>query len=344
MDVGLLSVEGAVFHQVPTKGALVNDGAAPVLSTAESSLDAQLQAFLRDRLTRTFAQAMQPVRRDPDTASPTPDLVTIALSTVGDPDIVSPFALLPSLLLEVQAHNSPQGLLAIVRGSCGPNKVVILMKVEHERGLSFETTTVNGQTRVEVVIENDLVLTDKTEVFKAAIFYLDQGDLAGYVTDEQSGSAARGPSHYWLSDFLGCEWANDVDVLTLNWIKAIERVVRSDIADPAHKSALTSALHAELTSNRSTITPQNFIADHVPPAVQDAARQRLSDHGVPLRRFPKSAAIAQANARATKKIRFESGVVVTMPIGTEPEITPVELANGGLEHVLTVRGKIRSVD
>lgn len=345
VDVGLLVVEGAVFHQVPAKNVPAADGGAPhaVHSNAESTLDPRLELFLRDRLTRTFAHAMQPVRRDENSSSVTPDLVIAALGDQGTADIVLPFQPLADLLLEVQAHNSPQGLLAVIRGSCGGQRVIVLMKVEQERGLSFETQDIDGVTRVEVVIEDGLVLTDKTEVFKAGLLFIEDDELHGFVTDDQSGSVYRGPSsHYWLSDFLGCEWANDVDVMTRNWIKGIQRLIKSDVSDPAQKSALTAALHAELTSNRANIMPRTFIEDHVPQDLQDRAIERLRDAGVPNRRFKKSRTVANASP-STKRIVFNNGVMVTMPVDAEPEISQ-STVDGDTQDVLTIRGKISRVE
>ena len=337
-------MEGAVFHQVPAKNAKSADGgpAAPVHSDAESTLDARLEMFLRDRLMRTFKQAMQSVRRDEESQSVTPDLVETALKSACAPDIVKPFQPLPELLCEVQAHNSPQGLLAIIRGTCGNQRVLVLMKVEQERGLSFETRNVLGVARVEVVVEDGLVLTDKTEIFKAGLFFMEDDELHGYVTDDQSGSVYRGPSsRYWLSDFLGCKWANDVDVVTRNWIKGIQRLIKSDVSDPARKSALTSALHAELSSNRNSITPQTFIDDHVPEELQDRAIVRLREAGVPNRLFPKSRNVADSSP-TIKRFEFDTGVTVTMPIADEPSIEEIQI-DGDTQHVLTLRGRITRV-
>lgn len=346
IDVGLLSIDGAIFHQVPARNSPIPEGEtlAPVLSTVESNLDATLEFFLRDRVTRTFSHAQQPVLRDEDSDSPTPDLVTSALAGATPPNIVGPFQPLAHLLLDVQAHNSPKGLLAIIRGACGATPVLVIVKVEQERGLSFDTITENGETRVEVVVEDGLVFTDKTEVFKSAIFYIDGGgELQGLITDDQSGSTYSGPvSQYWLSDFLGCKYRNSVDVLTRSWIKATNRLVKSDISDPKQKSDVLAALHAELASNRANINPKAFIRDHVPADLQDDALQRLLNEGAPTTSFPKSPDVANS-APSRKKMYFESGYEVSMPSETEPDLT-VEAIDGQEIHTLTIRGRIRRVE
>lgn len=344
IDVGLLKIDGAVFHQVPARNMPGPDGTPlqPVLSTVESTLDGRLEFFLRDRLTRTFGEAAQPVIRDDDTASPTPDLVIAALEAGASADIVTPFHPLPALLLEVQAHNSPRGLLSVIRGTCGTTPIIVLVKVEQERGLSFDTIEDHGEVRVEVVIEDGLVLTDKTEVFKAALFHLEDDALVGLLTDDQTGSVYKGPSsQYWLTDFLGCRYSREADVMTRAWIKGTERLIRSDLADPAEKDAVLSAMLVELASNRNAIDPKQFIRNHVPEHAQDTALERLAREGAPRTRFPKSRDVSRG-APTKKRLVFDTGYEVTMPAEATPDLS-TEVVDDTEVDVLTIRGRIRRV-
>jgi hypothetical protein len=341
IDIALLEITGAVFHQVPTKATSEGKASRPMLSTAESTLESRLELFLRDRLTRTFSRAAQPVVRDEAVASPTPDIVTSALQA-GVANIVEPFHPLPALLLDVQAHNSPEGLLAVIRGACGPTPVVVLVKVEQERGMSFETVGSGDDVRVEVVIEEGLVFTDKTDVFKAAIFYLDDGELAGYLTDDQTGSIYHGPaSLYWLGGFLGCKYQVGPDVQTRAWIKGIERLVRSDLGDPVDQDRVFSAMLVELQSNERQIDPERFIERYVPEDAHDRALERLRDAGAPTRRFVKSQDVG-TQAPKKKRFVFDGGFQVTMPADAVPDLSKDEV-DGVEVDVLTIRGHIQSV-
>lgn len=344
IDIGMLKIDGAVFHAVPARDTPGPDGAPmePVLSTVESTLDGQLEFFLRDRVTRTFKEAAQPIARNEDVDTPTPDLIANALAVGAAADIVLPFHPLPALLMEVQAHNSPKGLLSVIRGTCGTTRVLVIVKVEQERGLSFQTFTEDGEVRVEVVIEDGLVFTDKTEVFKAAIFYIEDGALVGMLTDDQTGSIYKGPSSlYWLTDFLGCRYSSEADVMTRSWIKATERLVKSDLTDPAERDAVLSAMLTELRSNRNAIDPNRFIRNYVPPHASDTARQRLFDAGAPTTRFQKSRDVS-SKAPTKKRLVFDTGFEVTMPADAVPDLTK-ELVGNEVVDVLTIRGRIRRV-
>jgi len=344
VDVGLLKIDAAIFHRVPARNTFEPDGtvAQPVLSTVESNLDGQLEFFLRDRLTRTFTEAAQPVARDEEIATPTPDLVVEALAAGVKADIVKPFHPLPALLLEVQAHNSPKGLLAVIRGSCGSMRVLVLVKVEQERGLSFATSTEGGEVRVEVVIEDGLVLTDKTDVFKAVLFYMEDEKLVGLLTDDQTGSIYKGPSSlYWLRDFLGCRYSREADVMTRAWIRATERLIRSDLTDAAEKDAVLSSMLAELASNRNVIDPKRFIENHIPQPAKDNARRRLENEGAPTTTFPKSRNVSH-KAPTKKRLLFDSGYEVTMPADASPDLDK-QTVDGKELDVLTIRGHIRYV-
>jgi hypothetical protein len=344
IDVALLKIEAAVFHQVPTRTMVNPDGsqAQPIVATVESSLDTKLRFFLRDRLERAFKGAAQPIVRDDDASSPTPDLVAEGLATGAATDIVTPFGPLPHLLLAVQAHNSPQGLLSIVRGTCGAAAILAVLKVEQERGLSFETRIQGDEVSVEVAIEEGLVLTDKTELFKSALFYLDNGELAGYVTDDQTGSVFRGPSsEYWLREFLGCRYQRDFDVMTRSWIKATERLIKSDIADAAGRDYVLTAMLTELGANRNDIDPRRFIDNYVPDEYKDAAVARLAAQGAPTTRFRKSRDVSD-QAPKKKVFVFTDGTEVKVPTDVSPELSTEEVDGEQLD-VLTIRGHIRTV-
>ncbi|HLG00303.1 MAG TPA: hypothetical protein VI916_07520 [Acidimicrobiia bacterium] len=344
IDVGLLAIDGAVFHQVPAgaRSSPAGDSPEPVLSTVESKLDGRLQFFLRDRLTRTFMHAAQPIIRDEDIQTPTPELVRTALEAGAEADIVSPFHALPARLLDVQAHNSPRGLLAVIRGACGTTRVVILVKVEQERGLSFDTFKEGSEVRVEVVIEDGLVFTDKTEIFKAALFYMEDAALVGLLTDDQTGSVYKGPSSlFWVREFLGCRYSREADVMTRAWIRATQRLIKSDLVAPEDKDSVLSAMLAELASNRTTIDPSRFIANYVPEAAQDDARQRLLNEGASATRFPKSREVS-SRAPTRKKLEFDTGYEVTMPADLTPDLGK-ETLDGEELDVLTIRGHLRRV-
>jgi hypothetical protein len=318
-----------------------------VRSTVESTLDSRLELFLRDRLSSALRNAAQPIRRDSDSLSPLPDIVVTALDAAASgtkPDIVVPFHPLADLLLDVQSHVSPRGLLTLVRGHCGKIPVVVIAKVEEERGLSFSTNEKNGQVRVEVEIEDGLVLTNKTGVFKSALLYVDERDqLVGFVTDDQAGSVYDRPtSNYWLADFLGCEHSRDEDVATRYWLKATKQFANVDLKDdPVARSNVLRAMSTELQSNERNIDPQRFIRDHVPLDSQDDARNRLRSNGAPTRTFAKSEAVA-TSAPTTHRYVFDNGFEVKVPADTEPDITH-ETINGVEETVLTVRGHLRTV-
>lgn len=210
--------------------------------------------------------------------------------------------------------------------------------------MSFETIEDGDERRVEVVIEDGLVFTDKTDVFKAAIFYLDPGgNLAGYLTDDQTGSIYRGPaSIYWLSDFLGCKYEVGPDVTTRAWIRAMEQLVRTDIKDPVQKDRVLSAMLVELQANTNHIDPQGFIQNHVPDGAQDQAMTRLRQQGAPTRQFAKSQDVS-SQAPTKKKVLFDNGISVTMPAEVVPDIS-TETVDGEDVDVLTIRGRIRRVE
>ncbi len=346
-DIGLLEVTGAVFHQVPRRNPRAGPAVDAVLSTSESTLEPRLRSFLRDRVTGSMRESAQPVIPLDEPSSPVPSLTSAWLQGAG-PEIVEAFSELPDLLLRCQAHNSPPGLFAVLRCQIGESPAVAFLKVEHERGLSFDTITSGDDLRIELVIEEGLVLTEKTRVFKAAVFFLDSGSddqeplLHGLVTDDQSGSMYKGPSsQFWLDDFLGCRYSREADVQTRDWIRATQRTIQSDVLSPRAKDAALSALRAELASNRNTIDPRRFIEDYLPAESQDQALTRLRSIGAPTSAFRKSRQVSNAAPRR-KTFHFDNELKVSMPNDVAPELY-VEDVDGRQVDVMTIRGRIHSV-
>lgn len=352
MDIGRLQIEGAIFHQIPAGSARAGDPGSLgrlVLTTSETELDERLTSFLLLSLGTTFDEAAQPVIPLSDEELeqdeiPTPEWMIDWLEG-DDEDVVALSRPAAERLRDVQAPNSPEGVFAVVRGALAGERVLAMLKVEQERGLSIQVTELpGGEVTVEVTVEEGLMLTDKTTVFKAAVFRLgDDGGLRGHVTDDQTGDMLRkGPaSHFWLRDFLGCRFARAADVQTREWLKAMETVVRTDLDLAEDKEAVSEALRSELRSNKKQINPEQFIQEHVPVERQDAARNRLQQRGAPVRTFTKSRDVSGA-LKAFKVYEWTNGVRVRLPDDVDADVKTQDL-DGDPVDVMTIRGVLKSV-
>jgi hypothetical protein len=346
INLNLLKLEGVIFHQVPqNKGA--DSKETPVLSDAEQPTSSRLEFYLRDQIVATFSRSRQRVEPDEDQDStlPTACIDLLVPSNGKAIDDVNAFVEFSrgaaQLLYERQRGNAPDGLLVVGRGTVGDKAVICLAKLEQQAGLSFEVVEQDGGQVVQVALEDGLVLTDDTAVFKAAIFTLagtkKARTLDGIVSDEQSGKVYEAPvSAYWLRTFLGCKYANSADVQTRAFVKAITDVINHDIADFADRDLAHSALTAELHNNKTAIDPSDWIETNLPLPVQDKAIQRLADAGAPTTAFPKGQEVVE-HAPKNTWFEFSDGTRLKVPIDHE-----VQLDKGTEDNVdvLTVRGKI----
>ena len=349
LDLGLLKVDGVIFHHIPQRSWDAEEAAAsgPILSDKEQSVGSRLEFYLRDQVTKTFLQSSQAVKADPDLTSILPTAIQGLLhANPGGEGFVDSFIELTKtaagLLFEEQHPNAPSGLMVFLRGSLGARSVLCVAKLEQQSGLSFDVVEVDGVQTVTVALEDGLVLTEKTEVFKAAVFALDDStsdELEGLVSDEQSGNLYRAPiTDYWLRGFLGCKYANESAVQTRAFIKAVTTAINQDIEDIEVRDKAFDALAVELASNRRTISPKSWIKDHIDSEDQDRVLGRLREAGVWASSFPKSSEVAD-HAPKFKWYEFSDGRKVKVPADRTVELeTFGEESNK--EDVLTIRGKI----
>lgn len=109
-------------------------------------------------------------------------------------------------LYEQQPGDSPEGLLAVMLGTIRNNPAVAVMKLQKLAGLQVrEAQTEEGMRTLTVEILSELMLTEKTRVFKVAVFVKDADNVIhGRVSDEQLGSNAGGGVAPFFMHVLGC--------------------------------------------------------------------------------------------------------------------------------------------
>lgn len=347
IELGLLQVNGLIFHHIPARPGGIDPASegGPVLSAKQHAMPDKLEFYIRDQVARTFLRSSQAVSVDQDADSVVPVQVATCLGTMDNSSgtarvFVSVSQTIATQLYNCQHGNAPSGLLVVAHGTAGGNQVLIIAKLEQQSGLSFEVEQVRGIQTVQVALEDGLVLTDKTEVFKAAVFVLNSSsELEGVVSDEQSGNVYSAPiTDYWLRAFLGCKYANSADVQTRAFIKGVNSAINSDISDINERDRAFDALGVELASNRRVIKPQKWVEENIAADSRDAVMARLREAGVPTSQFPKSAEVAE-RAPKYRWYEFSDGRKVKVPLDREVELV-THGEDSSKEDVLTMRGKI----
>src|SRR5262249_26389674 len=182
-----------------------------------------------------------------------------------------------------------------------------------EHGVRVRSQKVGGRSTLSVHHIKDLMLTEKTRVFKIGLFIgvEDHEDPDILVCDQQR-QFSDAVAAFFISDFLGCRLAAEPHVLTRDFMECVELWINTEVTDAARKSKYELALLAELGSNRRTLTPRAFAHDYLDPHDRDRLISSLNRSGAPIDRFRKDLALVQRRL-ARVRFDFDNKVAVIAP-------------------------------
>ena len=309
-DLGRLEIIRIILHGIPSGRS--NGTTEPDLSEIESQLTPTVRNRFTQKMSATLARNSYPVLFD-DTAET--DVPEIVLSTfVGSTgSFISNSQRLAKLLYESQHPNSPSGLLAVADTEIEGLPSLAILKLEHESGTRVAQDTYQGKPTFGVEYLENLVLTEKTRVFKAGLFVQEGQTLEtveGLVSDNQASHWAKNPvASFFLRQYLGCKLQEDPQVTTQRFFNAAEEWVNNDVPDPDKKAQYEIAILAELKGNDTTLRPRAFAERHLDVGDRHRFVGHLGDRTVPDRTFQKDITlIASRMKRVTMDL--ESGIAI----------------------------------
>jgi hypothetical protein len=278
---------------------------APKLSEALTPLDRESSHFLEGKFLEAFDEANDIVRMD-DPVSPVPSL--IQQFHAGQLSLLDMSQLIAERLQEVQSGVTSDGLLLVGRATRERDRLLVIAKMEHERGARAEPRTDElGRSVYQIEVLNDLFLTSKTRVFKVAVFddrCADIGNFRGRLSDSQS--PGRQLADYFLHDFLGCERARRAEVITQDFFRTVSRKSRG--MQPNERAKVYVAMVTDLSSNSRRVNVRDFAMNHLPVDMRDDFLQSVHDAGVP-QVFVKDNSLIEGELNSIQ-IDFENGSIL----------------------------------
>jgi hypothetical protein len=274
-------VEQVIIHRVPKSRIAEKDATDLYLSEVPSELDTDRKNYFRKRIIGSLGKEPFRVTYDAELESPVPQLLLDYF--VGDgASFVDTSHHLARHLYVAQTGSNSGGLLAVIDGVIGSGKrqgkCLVLLKLEMEQGIDFVETNVGGKATMEIGLRN-VTLTDKTRVFKAALFprFGTLAKLAASVSDQQlsAGGAASEVSEFFLRRFLGCQFTQTADRQTKEFFDYAEEWINTELTDPAERARAELGLLSEMNSNNQTIDPTTYASAYIPIEHQDGFRNRL---------------------------------------------------------------------
>lgn len=339
MDLGTFRVERVIVHEIPRRLAGDQDS-APGLSDVPSTLDAQLRGYFRERITRTLGTAAVDVVYDDETTSPVPTDIVETFTSAGRRFVQSSRAIATHLYNSQTGINSA-GLLVVIDSHIDGAAALAVLKLEKEEGVRVHRQGPDGHSTFSIEFLRELMLTDKTRVFKAGLFptvnALDQ--LAGLVSDNQRGfGPGSDVADFFLRRFLGCKLAEAPEVTTKQFFDAAEDFVNR-IADPERRAKYGLGLLAEMNSQEDTVSPRGFARRVLEEGDRDDFMEALEAAGIE-RRFDKD--IRRIHTRVRQlSMDFVSGLRLAGTPDAFENVQVRERAQGTAE--VTIRDRIRKV-
>jgi hypothetical protein len=331
-DLGQLKVEGVIVHDVPKSYAHAQTPSAPTLSEVESPLNQTIKNFFHERLSVTLGSSAFEAEFTPGSTSPLPSWIGGLLATKPS-DFVATSQAMAEHLHQTQDGTNPAGLLTVVRCKIGTKSAVSILKLEKEEGTRVQQQSLGGRKTLSVSHVRNLMLTEKTKVFKVGLFAKVAKKVEGMVCDTQrrQGTAV---AYFFLERFLGCRLKDEPEVVTRRFYSTAQDFINDEVEAPETKGRYEIALVAELTSPRTAVSPQAFAANL---DVADRAQfmNKMTEVGIVAPSFPKDNHLIGSQLRRIVWT-FQGGTsVLAKADSVGQEVTTEDLPDGRLHLEVT---------
>ena len=338
MDLQGLSIDDLIIHQVPKKPAPGSPAIGPILSTVSDPQTPKVREYFIERLQKVMMDRGFGIERKAGLDTAGSDAVVDILK--DKTKLINASQILAKRLFDVQDRRSPEGILVVAICSLNGKPALGLLKLEHERGVQAEQKSTAEGLTFEIVLHEDLMLTKRTAVFKAAIFRLDKNKaLEGEASDNQ---VEERVASFFLEDMLGCGFVMDPALMTEEYFDATEEFI-TGLGDPERKARYEMALLTQMhTPAVKTVDPVKFAEETFETEDQQPFFDHLKAQGVGEQRFVKDTAEIKGRIQRMA-YDFESGIKL---FGKPDAIRDhVEVSAGALDgpSTVTVTDEISSV-
>ena len=335
VDVSRINLGKIILHNVPSGPA--DDAHSLTLSGIESPLNSQARNYFRQKLVATLTNGARPVVFDDQSTSVVPGLV-LGITTAGNQRFVGDSQVMARHLHEVQTRSNAPGVLAVAEVDASGRQAVAIVKLEHEEGARALPTDYQGERTFHIEHLQDLMLTGKTRVFKAALFTqygTDLGGIEGIVSDNQIRGAGSGVADFFLRRFLGCRLQEDPATVTSDFLEAAQGWINTEIADPSKQTDYMVAVLTEIRRNVDAIDPDLFASEHLDLEDRQAFLEHIDDHGVPIVVFPKDTSLVAIQLRKVSMNLASGLTVIGTPDAFEEKVKTNATADGRVEISIT---------
>ena len=333
-DLGSLQLDQVIVHDVPAR-KVGGGGAGPTYSDVESPLTTELANYFREKIAKSLASSAYAVELALPSDSPMPTLVQDQLG----PRLKTFIAMSQEAaghLYASQKGSNPPGLLILVAATVAGAPALGILKLEREDGVRVHPETrSDGHHTFSLEVIRDLMLTERTRVFKAGLFVKNGADASidGLVSDKQRGYLPTTEvADFFLKKFLGCKLRESPEVTTKRFFQAAETFINEQVDDPAVQAQYHVALLAELNSQPDAVAPRTFAWEHLESEHRQPFVDALVSAEVPTDQFQKDRSLIAPRLKRTA-VDFTSGLLLMGPPDAFDAHVTIESAGDGQSRV-----------
>lgn len=282
----------------------------PVFSQVASPVNEKITGFFHDRITKTIgSSAALDIIFDFSSESPVKVLV-YEYFNANENRRIQITKQIAQYLFDIQNAINTGGLLLFVRCSVGEQPLLAILKVEREEGVRVRQQIMqDGLMTFDVEHIQDLMLTQKTKLFKIVLFYLEEPVILGILCDQQRGYYDNNVADFFISDFLGCMLTEEPQILTKKFFETTQKYINEKLDSPEQKGALLNHLISEMTAQSRLISPTEFARRVLPVDCRDDFIKYIQEKGASTGSFTKECTLIQ-NKLNKVQYDFISGISV----------------------------------
>lgn len=342
IDTTTIQIERIIVHDIP-KHKKGEKGIEPNYSEQESKLTDGLRKFFKDKVVQSLSSDKSfKICFDEENDSPISWISNEILKSDGG-NIVLESKAITKHLFDIQVGYNAAGILVVIFGKVDSANTCIILKLEKDKGAQL---TLDPKTHSYNIAEvEDLMLTQKTKIFKVAMFILRDDFKAkfdGLIMDYQIDIKEKKEVTTWFIDkFLGCRAFEDPKITTQHFYNHTRAYINT-IQDDIDRAKYIQDLNSYVQKNSLTLNPKEFADDYLKTtAHRNDYKNFLQTKKFKFTSFPKD--LTQIDRQVRKiTVTFDNDISIVGNKGTfDKKVKLEKLGNGQTRAEIT--SKIRSI-
>lgn len=343
IDTSTILIERIIVHDIP-KHKKDEKGIEPSYSQQESKLTDGLRIFFKDKVVQSLnSDRSFKICFESGNTAPTSWIMNEFLISDGS-NIVIQSKELAKYLFSIQVGSNAAGILVVIFGKINSFNTCIILKLERDKGAQLTLDPITKSFNIAEV--ENLMLTQKTKIFKVAMFILRDNfktKFDGLIMDHQIDIREKKVATTWFMNlFLGCRAFEDPKITTQHFYNYTRAYIET-LEDPLDKAKYIQDLNSYVQKNSPTLSPKEFAGDYLKDSHhKNNYRDYLKNKKFNFNSFPRDTTQIDIQTRKFA-VEFANGISIIGKKGTFNKNVKLEKLKDG-QHRAEIISKITKVN